>query len=78
MTKDQIKAVAKAHNISLKEIAFKMQISEQALQYSLNRNMTTATLERIADAIGISPAEFYGTHSANCPHCGKPINITLS
>lgn len=78
MTKDQIKAVAKAHNISLKEIASKMQISEQALQYSLNRNMTISTFERIADAIGISPAEFYGGVSCNCPHCGKPININIT
>jgi transcriptional regulator with XRE-family HTH domain len=80
MTRDIIKAVAKQRNITYKEIADKMGISVTALQISLSRNMTVKTMERIAEAIGISPAEFYKQESASChcPHCGKRISISVN
>ena len=82
MDKATIKKVAKAHNTTLKEIAQAMEISEQALQYSLGRDMRASTIERIAQAIGCPVSELYGEQhqahtSLTCPKCGAKFSIKV-
>lgn len=79
MTKEQIISTLKRHNITQRQLAERMGISRQALDYSLNSDMRASTLERIADAIGCSVGELFGEHSADCrcPHCGHSIKIKL-
>ena len=78
MTKETIIAVAKAHGYTQVAIAEAMGISRQALDKSLNSDLRASTMERIAEAIGISVAEFYGaTAQCRCPHCGNEIKIKI-
>jgi transcriptional regulator with XRE-family HTH domain len=78
--------VLRAHGVTQIEVANRLGISRQSLDKSLNRNMTTGRLEEIAEAIGVSPAEFYEpttkTPQANaqgvkCPHCGADLIVDV-
>lgn len=78
MDKQTIIAVMKKYGYTQVKLADAMGIARQSLDNALNSDMRTSTLERIADAMGVSVAEFYGGASCKCPHCGKPINISIS
>lgn len=56
-----IKAFAKERRIPLKEVASKAGITEQGLWKLIHENSTSvATLENISNALGVSPAVFFG------------------
>lgn len=60
MTPQQIKKIISKHHKTQREIAEKMGMTPQTLQERINAGSISAdTIERIAHAIGISPAEFY-------------------
>lgn len=79
MTKDIIKQILKQHNVTQVMLAERLGISRQALDDSLNRDMRVSTLERIAQALGITMGELYGEGrtSCRCPHCGADIKIKI-
>lgn len=61
MTAEIIKAVIKAHKMTQREVASRIGITPQALYERISvSNITCETIEKIASAIGISPAVFYG------------------
>lgn len=61
MTAETIKAVIKAHKMTQREVAARLGITPQALYERISAaNITCETIEKIAEAIGISPAVFYG------------------
>lgn len=76
----KIKEVAKAHNLSLNDLAIKLNITRQSLYQHCIGNPSADVLMRIADAIGCNISELFGEPHASCkcPHCGKPINISIS
>lgn len=60
MTPERIKKVIRRHHKTQREVASAMGISPQALSERFSAtHVTTETLEGIANALGISPAEFY-------------------
>lgn len=79
MTKDIIKQILRQHKVTQVELAERLSISRQALDDSLNRDMRVSTLERIAEAIGITMGEMYGESNvtSRCPHCGAEIKIKI-
>lgn len=62
----------------------KQYISVQSLKNTACKgNPTASTIEKIAKAIGCSPAEFFEEPQAPapsivCPHCHKELNVTVS
>ena len=58
-------------------------VSQGALSTTLNNNPGIEKLQEIANIIGVSLSELVadeGDHQGSritCPHCGKPINITV-
>ena len=66
-----------------------MGISHITFSYHVNGNPSVDVLFRIADAIGCHVTELFdpptdsqdqtdGQGSVVCPHCGKPVNVSLS
>lgn len=56
----KIKELARVQNISLKQLAEDVGISEQALHQLMRKNTTAiATLEAIAAKLGVSPSTFF-------------------
>lgn len=56
----KIKELARLRNISLKQLAEDVGISEQALHQLMRKNTTAiATLEAIAAKLGVSPSAFF-------------------
>lgn len=59
--------------------------SEQNFGQQINHNPTINLLVEIANVIGCSVADIVAdddinapkTHNASCPHCGKPIHISV-
>ena len=61
-----------------KELAEKLGINPVSLSAMLRGgNLTLATLEKFATAIGCEEADFFGQPVHRCPHCGKEIKITI-
>ena len=61
-----------------KELAEKLGVTDIALRASLKGNPTISTLEKVADALGVSVPELFAAPRngvITCPHCGKSITI---
>lgn len=74
----QIKELLKRKNMTAKELAAKLDISEGALSKSLSGNPTLERLTQIATALGVPVSELFEAPKEGvitCPHCGKPITI---
>ena len=81
---ESIKQICREKNISQKELAEKLNITPTTLSRNLSGNPTLQTIEKIATALDVEPSEIlFGIKEDHtqpehvCPHCGKPINITL-
>ena len=77
--RENIKNVAKAHNIDLYEIAEALDITRVAL-WSRLRDPKFSTLEAIADVIGVPVTAFFTEESFSsgelvCPHCGASLRV---
>lgn len=77
-----VKSIIKQKGFTIDEVAKTIGISRVTLSQNIARNPTIATLRRIADTIGCNMADFFadeikGAQTQNCPHCGKPVHITL-
>lgn len=60
MTTEIIKKTLKRHHITQAEVARRMGITPQSLHERIYvSSIACETIERIAEAIGISPSEFY-------------------
>lgn len=78
----RIKEVCQKCNITQKELAEKLGVSEVTLSRASNGNTSLPLLEKIANILGIDIAELFspssdGNGSACCPHCGKSITIKI-
>ena len=81
-----IKSVIHAHGLRVMDVADKMGVNRVTLTNTINGNPTVKTLERIAEIVGCNVVEFFQDNQQQeqqvpqhtCPHCGKPINISLS
>lgn len=78
----RIKEVCQKCNITQKELAEKLGVSEVTLSRASNGNTSLPLLEKIANILDIDVAELFAPPSnenrgVNCPHCGKPITIKI-
>lgn len=77
----RIKDLCKEKGILLKDLAKRLGISDVGLSQSINQKYPQLqTLERIANALEVEVVDLFppsslGSHK--CPHCGKPISITI-
>lgn len=76
----RVKEILKERNITAKELAGKIGITEGALSQSLKKdaNPSMQTLKRIAEGLGISMSELFAKPTEGiitCPHCGKEITL---
>ena len=77
----RIREVIKEKGLKTGELAERLGMSESGLNQHINGNPSVKTLERIADALGVSIAELFEKKSEptfTCPHCGKEIKVKLS
>lgn len=76
----RVQSLCKEKGMSLQDLASSIGITYQSLYDCLKGNPTLKRLQEIADALGVDVTELFeqGQRSSHaCPHCGKPINITL-
>ena len=68
---DKIKELCREKGISIIELAAKIEVSKQALYSNLKNNSTTIlTLEKICNALGVSPNYFFD-YETNIPTSGN-------
>jgi transcriptional regulator with XRE-family HTH domain len=81
-TKLRIKEIAKSRGLNLEQLAEKLGIRRTSLSQALTRNVfSIEKLSEIADVLDVEIPELFEASqpsSMKCPHCGKPINVTLS
>lgn len=84
----RVKEVLKENKCTQQMLADRMNISLSAVKQMVSaESLTTATLEKIATALGVpmwqlfaSPEEVSPQKDAltlTCPHCGKNINLNI-
>ena len=86
-----IKKRIKEAGMTVSEVAAKMPrpdggkgIAQASLSAIINGNPTINKLKDIADILGVSLAELVSddddscSQSLSCPHCGKPIHLSLT
>ena len=74
----RLKEILKEKGVLHKELAERLGVTDIALRASLKGNPTIGTLERVADALGVSVAELFEPQHSNavrCPHCGGVLHI---
>jgi transcriptional regulator with XRE-family HTH domain len=81
-TKLRIKEIAKSRGLTLEQLAEKLGIRRTSLSQALTRNVfSIEKLSEIADVLDVEIPELFEASqpsSMKCPHCGKPINVTIS
>ena len=81
MTELRIKELCKQMNITQQELAEKIGIKKSTLSNSINNNPTVETLDKIAQALGVSVRDLFKPEGneakLTCPHCGMPIEICI-
>lgn len=80
----RVKEILKERGITAKELAAKIGMTETGLSIAISEkgNPPLKRLQEIAAALDVSVAELFDPGDASqptgrCPHCGKPIKITL-
>ena len=81
----RIKEILKDKGMTVNDLADSLGVSRQALSKQIQGKMLVETAERIADALGVPLWQLFaspdGVRKENenlvCPHCGKPIKITI-
>lgn len=74
----RLKEILKEKGVLHKELAERLGVTDIALRASLKGNPTIGTLERVAEALGVSVAELFAPQPSNivhCPHCGGVLHI---
>ncbi len=76
----RIKELCKEKGITLNQLAEKIGISQPSISGIATGKQKPAfdTLEKMADALEVTPAELFGpqpTNTITCPHCGKLIKV---
>lgn len=80
-----IKKAIKAKGYTLKQVSEKLNVTQSALSQQINNNtISVAKVQEIADILScpltdlLTDADTPSALTLSCPHCGKPINITLA
>ena len=76
----RIKELCKEKGITLNQLAEKIGISQPSISGIATGKQKPAfdTLEKMADALEVTPAELFApqpTNAITCPHCGKLIKV---
>ena len=76
----RIKELCKEKGITLNQLAEKIGISQPSISGIATGKQKPAfdTLEKMADALEVTPAELFASQPTNtitCPHCGKLIKV---
>ena len=76
--KERVKILLKQKNMTAKDLAAKMGISEAALSLSLSGNPTLSRMREIASALEVEVSELLSSSSPTmtCPRCGAKLQIT--
>lgn len=79
--KIRIREICQNRGITQKELAEKLGVSEVTLSRASVGNTSIQLLEKIAVFFSIEIYELFAPKSdgmvCKCPHCGKPIKLTL-
>lgn len=83
MQNTQIPVVMKRKGITRAELSERLGVSVAAVQSYLSKDLRLSTLLKIADALGVHPAELLPQqdtpdstkHATTCPCCGVPLAI---
>lgn len=76
---NRVKELCKDKNMTLAEVAEKMDVSASSLSQILKGNPTLSKLQAIASALDVTVPELFAQASTNtiaCPHCGAVLEIT--
>lgn len=81
----KIRSIMAQKGITQTELAKRLGITQAAVSSQLSRKMRMDNFLAICQALEINPGEIFQDHSNTgitaagfCPHCGKPLTITIN
>ena len=75
----RVKEICKEKGLSMQELSDRLGIVRDTLTRNINGNPTIETLEKIANALGVSITELFdqpATDTIICPYCGGKIKTS--
>lgn len=79
-----VKKAAALRGVEMAQIADELKITRQSL-WSALRNPKLSTIYKISEVLNCQPTQLFfedeendGGSSFKCPHCGYPLNISIS
>ena len=74
----RIREILKEKNLSQKDLAKMLNVTDMAVSKIINGAPNVATLERVADALGVEVAELFAPsrNVIRCPHCGAILEFS--
>lgn len=76
----RIKEICKEKGVTITSLAEKLNIKQESLSRAINGNPTVETLQKIADALGVSIVELFAqpqNEPYKCPKCGANLQISI-
>lgn len=76
----RIKEICKEKGVTITSLAEKLNIKQESLSRAINGNPTVETLQKIADALGVSIVELFAqpqNELYKCPKCGANLHISI-
>lgn len=79
-----IKKAIKQKGFTLKQVSDKLSVTQSALSQQINNNtISVAKVQQIADILGCPLTDILADDNTSaltlsCPHCGRPIKLTIS
>ena len=83
---NRIKEILKEKDITVNQLSEMLGVSRQALSKQIQGKMLVETAEKISEALGVEMWELFASreevmeqnkNTIPCPHCGKPIEVSL-
>lgn len=74
----RIKEILRERNLSQKDLAKMLNVTDMAISKVINGTPNVATLERVADALGVEVVELFAPsrNVIRCPHCGAILEFS--
>lgn len=78
----RVKQLASQRGMTLKDVSEKMGVVPQRLNSILRGQFSISSLSLLAETLEVEVYELFkpkeGVADCSCPHCGKPLKVTLA
>ena len=76
----RVKELCRSKGLTVTKLGEKLGVKQETMSRAINGNPTLQTLQKIADALGVTIAELFEKPTDaifQCPNCGKTLRVEI-